>query len=379
MKIPLENIPTPCYLLNEGVLEKNLKVLKSVQDKSGAKIILALKGFACWQVFPLIRKYLAGTAASSLDEARLGFEEFGPKVHLCGPAYRENEFKELLLYCSHITFNSFSQWQKFKPLVKRCKKKISCGIRVNPQHSEVRIPLYDPCAQYSRLGVTAKEFQPEELDGISGFHFHNLCELNADALERTLAAVEDKFGKYLKGMEWVNFGGGHHITRPDYDIARLCRLVKSFQERYGCQVYLEPGEAVALNAGILVAQVLDIVRNEREIAVLDTSAAAHMPDILEMPYRPKIVNAGEPGEYRHTYRLTGLTCLAGDVIGDYSFRKPLKAGAKLIFLDMAHYTMVKNNTFNGVRLPSIVFYQPKTRKVRVVKTFGYQDYRNRLS
>ncbi|MFA5394154.1 MAG: carboxynorspermidine decarboxylase [Candidatus Ratteibacteria bacterium] len=399
MKLPLKNIPTPCYVVDEGLLEKNLKVLKSVQDKSGAEIILALKGFACWHTFSLIRKYLAGTAASSLDEARLGFEEFGREVHLCGPAYRESEFKELLSYCSHITFNSFSQWQKFRPLIKKYGKKVNCGIRVNPQHSEVKVPIYDPCGRYSRLGVTAKEFHPEELDGISGLHFHTLCELNADALERTLAEVEAKFGKYLKGMEWVNFGGGHHITRSDYDVAKLCRLVKSFRKRYGCRVYLEPGEAIALNTGVLVAQVLDIVRNEMEIAVLDTSAAAHMPDVLEMPYRPKIVNAGNPGEYPYTYRLAGLTCLAGDVIGDYSFRKPLRIGAKLIFLDMAHYTMVKNNTFNGVRLPSIACYRPKTRlrlaiagfggqgplknrdggKVRIVRTFGYQDYRNRLS
>ncbi|MFH2069061.1 MAG: carboxynorspermidine decarboxylase [Candidatus Omnitrophota bacterium] len=379
MRIPLKKIPTPCYFVDEGLLEKNLKILKAVQDESGAKIILALKGFACWRTFPLIRKYLAGTAVSSLDEARLGAEEFGREVHLCGPAYREREFRELLFYCNHITFNSFSQWRKFWPLVKRYGKKVRCGIRVNPQHSEVKVPIYDPCGRYSRLGVTAKEFQPEKLVGISGLHFHTLCELNADALERTLAAVEVKFGKYLKGMEWVNFGGGHHITRPDYDVAKLCRLVKSFRKRYGCQVYLEPGEAIALNTGVLVAQVLDIVRNEMEIAVLDASAAAHMPDVLEMPYRPKIVNAGEPGEYPHTYRLTGPTCLAGDVIGDYSFRKPLKVGVKLVFLDMAHYTMVKNNTFNGVRLPSIACYRPKTRKVRVVRTFGYQDYRNRLS
>ena len=379
MRIPLKNIPTPCYVVDEGLLEKNLRVLKSVQAESGVKIILALKGFACWATFPLIRKYLGGIAASSLDEARLGFEEFGREVHLCSPAYQESEFKELLSYCSHITFNSFSQWQKFRPLAKKYNKKVSCGIRVNPQHSEVKVPIYDPCGRYSRLGVTVKEFRPEGLEGISGLHFHTLCELNSDALERTLAAVEGKFGRYLKKMEWVNFGGGHHITRPDYDVKKLCWLVKSFRERYGLEVYLEPGEAIALNTGVLVAQVLDVVRNEMEIAVLDVSAAAHMPDVLEMPYRPKIVNAGEPGEYPYTYRLAGPTCLAGDVIGDYSFCKPLKVGTKLVFLDMAHYTMVKNNTFNGVRLPSIACYQPKTRKVRVVRTFGYQDYRNRLS
>lgn len=379
MILPLKDIPTPCYVINQGLLEKNLKALKAVQDTSGGKIILALKGFACWSLFPLIRKYLAGTAASSLDEARLGFEEFGKEVHLCGPVYRESEFKNLLSYCSHITFNSFSQWRKFRPLVKKYGQKVNCGIRINPQHSEVNVPLYDPCARYSRLGVTAKEFQEQELDGITGLHFHTLCELNSDALERTLKAVEAKFGQYLKMMEWVNFGGGHHITRPDYDREKLCQLVKSFRERYGCRVYLEPGEAIALNTGVLVAQVLDIVRNEMDIAIMDTSAAAHMPDVLEMPYRPKIVNAGNPGEYPCTYRLTGPTCLAGDVIGDYSFRRPLKTGDKLVFLDMAHYTMVKNNTFNGVRLPSIAIYRPKTRKVKVIKIFGYEDYRNRLS
>lgn len=379
MRIPLKNIPTPCYVVDEGLLEKNLKILQYVQDKSGGKIILALKGFAMFSVFPLIRKYLTGTAASSLDEARLGFAEFNKEVHLCGPAYRESEFRELLSCCSHITFNSFSQWKRFKPLVKKYGKKVSCGIRINPGHSEVKVAIYDPCARYSRLGVTAGEFRPEELNGISGLHFHNLCELNSDALERTLKAVEAKFGKYLKKMEWVNFGGGHHITRPGYDVERLCRLVKSFGSRYGCRVYLEPGEAIALNTGVLVAQVLDIIRNEMDIAILDTSAAAHMPDVMEMPYRPNIVNAGNPKEHPYTYRLTGLTCLAGDVIGDYSFRKPLKVGAKIVFLDMAHYSMVKNNTFNGVRLPSIAIYHPKNRKVQIVRTFGYQDYRNRLS
>lgn len=378
MQIDPQDIQTPCYLVDEAALERNLEVLDGVQRRTGCRIIMALKGFAMFRVFPLIRRHLRGVAASSLDEARLGFEEFGGEVHVFAPAYKEAEFDEFLRYSDHLVFNSFSQWQRFRPLVQGSAKKVACGIRVNPEHSEVKPPIYDPCSRFSRLGVTRENFQQDQLDGISGLHFHNLCELNADSLARTLTAFEAKFGSCLDQMQWVNFGGGHHITRQDYDLELLCRLIVDFADRYGVQVYLEPGEAIALNSGVLVASVLDVLHNEMDIAILDTSAAAHMPDVLEMPYRPAIVGAGQPGEGPYTYRLGGLTCLAGDVIGDYSFTKPLRVGSKLVFLDMAHYTMVKNNTFNGVRLPSIAL-RKLNQEIEIVRQFGYEDYRNRLS
>lgn len=374
----IRNVSTPCYVVDECALERNLKVLAGVQEKTGCKIILALKGFALFGFFPVIRKYLCGVCAASLDEARLGREEFGGEVHVCAPAWSNAEFRELLSYADYVVFNSFSQWQRFKPLTEAHGRKIECGIRINPEHSEGTVAIYDPCQKYSRLGVIAAEFRRDELDGLSGLHFHSLCEVNADALERTLEAVEEKFGSYLERMKWVNFGGGHHITREDYDIGRLCELIVRFRERYNVDVYLEPGEAVALNAGVLAASVLDITRNEIDIAILDTSASAHMPDVLEMPYRPEIAGAGVPGQFPHNYRLGGITCLAGDVIGDYSFPKPLKIGSKLVFLDMAHYTMVKNTTFNGVRLPSIAVCNSVTGKLRVIREFGYQDYKQRL-
>ncbi len=374
----LASVPTPCYVVDESALEKNLQVLDSVQQRTGCRILMALKGFAMFSLFPMIRRTLHGVAASSLDEARLGFEEFGKEVHLFAPAFRDSEFDELCRYSDHLVFNSFSQWERFRDRVKAVGRPVRCGIRVNPEHSEVKIPIYDPCGPHSRLGVTLANFRDDLLDGISGLHFHTLCELNADSLQRTLDAFERKFGRYLESMEWVNFGGGHHITRPDYDVDLLCRLIAEFKERHPVEVYLEPGEAIALNTGVLVASVLDIVENGMEIAILDTSAAAHMPDVLEMPYRPGIARAGEPGEHAHTYRLGGMTCLAGDVIGDYSFPEPLRPGSRLVFLDMAHYTMVKNNTFNGVRLPSIAVRRADG-DVRIIRTFGYEDYRNRLS
>ncbi len=371
-------IPTPAYVVDEAALERNLSVLGSVQDRTGCKIIMALKGFAMFSLFPQIRRHLHGIAASSLDEARLGAEEFGGEVHVFSPGYRDSEFGELLGYVHHVVFNSFSQWDRFKPVVARHGRAVRCGMRVNPEHSEVRISLYDPCGPGSRLGVTRRHFREGDLEGLSGLHFHNLCELNADSLVRTLAAFEAKFGEFLPRLEWVNFGGGHHITRPDYDIDLLCGTITGFRERHGLEVYLEPGEAVALNTGVLVSRVVDILHNEMDITILDTSAAAHMPDVLEMPYRPAVVGAGEPGAHPHTYRLGGLTCLAGDVIGDYSFPEPLAVGDPVVFLDMAHYTMVKNNTFNGVRLPSIAIRQ-RGGAIRVVRQFGYEDYRNRLS
>ncbi len=374
----LDNVPTPCYVLDEARLLQNLAVLDDVQQRTGCRIILALKGFAMFGVFPLIREYLRGVAASSLHEARLGYEEFGGKVHVFAPAYRETEFSELLSYSHHLVFNSFSQWQRFKPRLAAAGKSVACGIRVNPEHSEVAVALYDPCAPFSRLGVTRQNFLENELDGITGLHFHTLCELNADSLARTLKAFEDKFGEFIPRMQWVNFGGGHHITRPDYRVDLLCELINDFKQRYPVEVYLEPGEAVVLNAGVLVASVLDVLHNQKDLAILDASAAAHTPDVIEMPYRPEIEGAGSWGELAHSYRLGGLTCLAGDVFGDYSFAQPLAVGSRLVFTDMAHYTMVKNNTFNGVGLPSIAI-QDMRKRIRIVRQFGYEDYRNRLS
>ncbi|MBI5594226.1 MAG: carboxynorspermidine decarboxylase [Deltaproteobacteria bacterium] len=371
-------IPTPCYVVDEAALIKNLKILDSVQRQTGCRILLALKGFAMFSLFSVIREYLCGISASSVDEARLGHEEFGKEVHFCAPAFPDADFNEILSCCNHLVFNSFSFWNRYKSKIMGAQKLVRCGIRVNPEHSEVSVPIYDPCGPCSRLGVTRVNFEPQNLEGISGLHFHTLCELNADALARTLPAFEDKFGAFLKNMEWVNFGGGHHITRSDYDVNLLCELITGFKNRYPIEVYLEPGEAVALNTGVLIASVLDVFHNNMDIAILDTSASAHMPDVLEMPYRPVIEGAGMPGEYPFTYRLAGLTCLAGDVIGDFSFPAPLSVGDRLVFQDMAHYTMVKNNTFNGVRLPSIGILTAGG-EFRLVRKFGYSDYRNRLS
>jgi carboxynorspermidine decarboxylase len=308
-------------------------------------------------------------------------------VHTFAAAYSEKDFRRILPISDHIIFNSFSQWQRLKPLVmdnpNNTHRSIRFGIRVNPDHSEVEIPIYDPCAPCSRLGVLTDQFKGQSLDGISGLHFHSLCEKNADSLERTLAVFEEKFQDYIPQMEWINFGGGHHITRNDYDVDLLCDLIVRFKRKYNVDIYLEPGEAVALNAGVLVASVLDIVKNDMSIAILDTSAATHMPDVLEMPYRPEIIQAGQwadqPCEKPHTYRLAGLSCLAGDIIGDYSFDEPLQIGTKLVFLDMAHYSMVKTNTFNGIQLPSIAVYKAETDAFSIIREFGYEDFKRRLS
>lgn len=374
-----DNIPTPCFVVDESALLRNLVVLDSIRNRTGCKIILALKSFAMFSVFPLLRKALDGAAASSLNEARLGRQELGGEVHVCAPAYRDDEFDELLRLADYVVFNSLSQWQRFRFRVERSDRIPKCGVRVNPEHSEVKTALYDPCARFSRLGVTAGQLAGRDLSGITGLHFHTLCELNADSLERTLAVVERKFEVVLRHARWVNFGGGHHITRADYDVEKLCSLITDFKRRWGVDVILEPGEAVALDAGVLVTSVLDIIHNEMPVAILDTSAAAHMPDVLEMPYRPEIVGAGKLGEHPHTYRLGGVSCLAGDVIGDYSFPEPLEPGQRLVFLDMAHYSMVKTNTFNGINLPAIAIREAESGKIRVVRQFGYEDFRNRLS
>jgi carboxynorspermidine decarboxylase len=378
MNIDKYALPTPCYIVDERLLTKNLELLVSVQERTGCKILLALKGFSMYSVFPLIGNYLKGITSSSLNEAKLGFEEMGKEVHIYAPAYIEEEFNELLDYVDHIVFNSFDQWKLFKERVKKYnKKQIECGIRVNPEYSEIKTPIYDPCFTNSRLGVTLSNFRPEDLDGIDGIHFHAMCEQNSDTLERIVKVVEEKFGEYIKGMKWLNLGGGHHVTRPDYDVETLVKTIIYLKEKYSVDIYLEPGEAIALNTGFLVAKVLDIIDNGMKVAILDTSAACHMPDVLEMPYRPNIIDSGEPNEYEFTYRIGGMTCLAGDVIGDYSFKQPLEPGDRLVFCDMAHYTMVKNNTFNGVNLPSIALYNEK-EGIKIIKKFGYEDYKSRL-
>jgi carboxynorspermidine decarboxylase len=380
--IDVSAVETPCFITDLGALEANLRILDDVQRRAGCTILLALKGFAQWSTFPLVRKYLAGATASSVAEARLAREELGGEVHAYAPAYSDEEMRELVTLADHIVLNTPAQWRRHRPAIeaaRRAGRTISTGLRVNHEHQEVEVALYDPAGPCSRLGSTRANVTAADLDGIDGLHFHTLCQVNSDALERALAAFEARFGDLIPRVSWVNFGGGHHITRPDYDRERLVRLVTAFRAKWGKPVYLEPGEAVALGTGVLVSTVMDTFHNGVDIAILDTSATAHMPDVLEMPYRPVIVGAGAPGERAHTVRLGGLTCLAGDVIGDYSFDRPLVEGDKLVFLDMAHYTMVKTTTFNGVRLPSIATHDPATRTITVHRRFGYRDYRDRLS
>ena len=380
--IDLAQVETPCFVTDLGALEANLKIIDDVQRRAGCTVLLALKGFAQWSTFPLIRRYLAGATSSSIAEARLAREELGGEVHAYAPAYSDAEMRELVTLADHIVLNSPSQWRRHRAVIEEARRggrAISAGLRVNHQHREVETELYDPAAPYSRLGTTRANLTAADLEGLDGLHFHTLCQSNSDQLERALAAFEQQFGEFIPQLKWVNFGGGHHITRPDYDRERLVRLVSEFRARWSVPVYLEPGEAIALGTGVLVASVLDTFHNGMDVAILDTSATAHMPDVLEMPYRPVIIDAGEPGERPHTYRLGGLTCLAGDVIGDYSFDRRLEIGDKLVFLDMAHYTMVKTTTFNGVRLPSIATRDPATGRVTVHRRFGYRDYRDRLS
>lgn len=367
---------TPFYVVDESLMIKNLEILKSVSDRTGAKILLAQKAFSMYSLYPLISKYLSGTTASSLNEARLGHEEMpGGETHIYAPAFSDDDFDEIIKICDHIVFNSFSQWDRHKAKLK--DKNIECGIRINPEYSEIETDIYNPCFEGSRMGVVRQNFRPDDLDGISGLHFHTMCEQNSDTLRRTIFEVEKKFGEFLGGMKWLNFGGGHHITRDDYDIETLCETIEYMRDKYNLTIYLEPGEAVALNAGFLTTEVMDVINNGIDIAILDTSAACHMPDVLEMPYRPNIIGSGEPNAKQYTYRLGGPTCLAGDVIGDYSFDKPLKAGDRLVFCDMAIYSTVKNNTFNGINLPSILLMRTDGR-VETVKEFGYEDFKARL-
>lgn len=372
-----EELPTPCYVIDEELLENNLKILHGVMERTGCKILLAQKAFSVYVLYPLIAKYLSGAAASGLFEARLAKEEMGKENHIFSPAYREEEFDEIVSICDHVIFNSFSQLEKFRDRVLDAGKSI--GLRINPECStQEGHAIYDPCAAGSRLGITLENFRPDMLQGVSGLHFHTLCEQDSEPLVRTVAAVEERFGQWLPQMKWLNFGGGHHITRPGYNIALLEECIRHVQNTYGVQVYIEPGEAVALNAGFLVTTVLDTLKNGINIAILDTSAACHMPDVLEMPYRPPLLDSGEAGEKPFTYRLGGPTCLAGDIIGDYSFDEPLNPGNRLIFGDMAIYSIVKNNTFNGMALPAIVV-RDKNRNYKIIHQFGYDDFKVRLS
>ena len=371
--LDFSSVPTPSYIVDETLLKKNLERLKYVADRTGCGILLAQKAFSMYSVYPLIGQYLNGTAASSLFEARLGREEMDREVHIFAPAYREDEFDDILKLCDHVIFNSLEQWERYRERA----KKVSCGLRINPEYSEIETELYNPCFPNSRFGITADQLFKADLTGIDGLHFHTMCEQNSDVLKRTLAVVEEKYGEYLPRMKWINFGGGHHITRDDYDVDTLIECVSHISEKYRLQVYLEPGEAIALNAGYLVSTVLELTQNGMKLAIMDTSAACHMPDVLEMPYRPNILDTGVPGQYPYTYRLGGPTCLAGDVIGDYSFKEPLKVGDRLVFCDMAIYSMVKNNTFNGINLPSI-FLNTQAEGLKLIRKFGYQDFRNRL-
>ncbi len=372
-------VPSPCFITDLGLIRKNLSILDRVQKEAGAKILLALKGFAQWTVFPELNNTLHGTCASGVWEAKLGRELFGKEVEVFSPAFTDDDIQEVTEIADHVIFNSFNQLEKYRDVILSAKRKIDIGLRVNPEHSEGATALYNPCSPFSRLGITRSQFDGKPIPGVTGLHFHTLCQQNADALERTLEVVESKWGYLFPQLKWINFGGGHHITRSDYDVERLIRSIKRIREAYQLDVYLEPGEAVALNAGFLVCTVLDIIENRMPIAILDTSASCHMPDVLEMPYRPEIIGGSMPKEKPFTYRLGGGTCLAGDVIGDYSFDRPLKTGDKLVFTDMAIYSMVKTTFFNGIRHPDIATYDPSTGKLDISRRFTWEDFKNRLA
>jgi carboxynorspermidine decarboxylase len=382
-----KTVETPAFVLDEGLLRDNLDLLASVKERAGCKVLLALKCFAMFSVFPMLAEKLDGVCASSPHEARLGREEFGPgpgkEVHTFAAGYSEKDVRELCETSDHIVFNSFAQLNRFRPLVRELAEKsgrdVELAVRINPEHSEGATPIYDPCSPGSRLGIRRAQFDPDGLDGVTGLHWHNLCEQDADCLERTIEAVEKQFADVLPRMRYVNFGGGHHVTRPGYDVDLLVDLILRFKEKWGLEVYLEPGEAVALNAGYLVATVLDVVQADVPVVIMDSAVPCHMPDVIEMPYRPIIAGSGEPGEKPWTCRMGGPSCLAGDVAGEYSFDGPLQTGDRLVFTDMAIYTMVKTNTFNGIRLPSIYRYDPRTETMALVRAFGYEEFRNRLS
>lgn len=381
-KLDPARLPSPCFVIDEIAVERNLRVLHELADSSGARIIAALKAFALWRIAPLVSHHLSGTCASGLYEARLGHEHYGGELHVFSAAYTEHDLAEILDIADCVVFNSCAQWRRFRPQALEALKQRpsqSFGLRINPEHSEGSVALYDPCTPGSRLGIPASQLDEDDLDHISGLHFHTLCEQDFPPLQRTLEAVEDKFGHLLEQMQWINFGGGHHITRPDYQRKELAECIRSFAGRYGVQVYLEPGEAIALGTGVLISEVLDLGWNEVSQAILDTSAACHMPDVLEMPYRPDILGASAAGAQAHTYRFGGPTCLAGDVVGDYSFAEPLHIGQRLVLEDMAHYTMVKTTTFNGTKLPAIALWNSETDDLEIVREFSYEDFKGRLS
>ncbi|BHH86120.1 carboxynorspermidine decarboxylase [Desulforhopalus sp. 52FAK] len=375
----ISQVETPCYLISETVIRRNCQVLAKVQEQTGVKILLALKAFALPALFPVIREYLQGVCASGPIEAQLGREEFCREVHTYAPAYTTRQMARVVSYSDHILFNSIGQWHFHQDAVKRAERKIEIGLRVNPGYAEVDLDLYNPCLPGSRFGLNPEDLDGVDLTGISGLHFHALCEQNADVLVRVLEEFEKRFGRYIGQMQWVNFGGGHHITRDDYDLELLCRTINDFRHRYNnIPVYLEPGEAVVLNAGVFVTRVIDTIHNGMDIAILDSSAETHMPDVLAMPYRPHIVGSNKAEKCPYTYRLGGISCLAGDVVGDYSFDRPLTHGKRLVLTDMALYSFVKNNTFNGVELPSIYTCSQQDEKPTLIRSFDYKDYRNRI-
>ncbi len=381
------NTETPCFMTDIKLLKHNAAILDSVQKKSGAKVLLALKGFSQWNTFFCLSKakegVLNGCCASSPDEAKLAYEKFGGEVHAFAAAFSEKDIYEILPITDHISFNSFNQWNSFKSIILKHNETatniISCGLRINPEHSEGAVEIYNPCAPGSRLGIRLKDFEGKDLSNIEGLHFHTLCEQGADALFRTLEVVERNFGKYFSNIKWLNMGGGHHITKSGYDIDLLCSCISRIKDKYGLEVYLEPGEAVALNAGFLVASVLDIVKADMDIAILDISATCHMPDVLEMPYRPHIIDSANINEKKYSYRFAGKSCLAGDIIGEYSFDTKLEIGSKLIFTDMAIYSMVKTSNFNGLQLPSIIAFDSEKGEIVAQKDFTYSEFASRLS
>ena len=380
MAVDFRQIPSPCFVLDEQLLEKNLTLIRSVKERAGVEIILAFKGFAMWSAFPIVRKYIQSTTASSLNEARLAFEEFGTPAHTYAPVYTDNDFPEILACSSHITFNSLSQFEHFLPVVKQSGKKVSLGIRVNPEFSEVETDLYNPCAPGSRLGILAENLPAVLPSDIEGLHFHALCESKSFDLEKTLAAFEQKFSRYFAQIKWVNMGGGHLMTHKDYNVDHLVEILTSFRKRTGLEVILEPGSAFAWETGYLVSTVIDVVENKGiKTAILDVSFAAHMPDCLEMPYKPRIIGSYfEPVEGKPTYRMGGNSCLSGDYVGFWSFDKELQPGDQIVFEDMIHYTMVKTTFFNGVNHPSIGSWNDKTG-FKLIRKFGYDDFKGKLS
>ncbi len=374
----IEQLPSPVWVLEENLLRENLKTIEYIQQNSGARVLVALKGYALWGSFDILRDTLYGCCASGLMEARLGFEEFSREVHTYSPAFKDSEIEEIASISNHIVFNSSLQFHKFSSKAKEANPNISLGIRINPEYSQSSTELYNPCGVYSRLGTTLDNFDESIMESCDGFHLHALCQQDSYALERVLDEFERKFEPYLHNLKWINFGGGHHITKDGYDIEKLIELIVRFRDRYGVEIYLEPGEAIGWGSGTLVATVLDIVHNGIDIAILDTSAEAHMPDSIIMPYRVEVRGAGEVGERRYSYRLGGNTCLSGDIMGDYSFDRPLEIGERVIFEDQMHYTMVKATTFNGIALPSICILRADG-SVEVLKEFGYEEFKNRLS